>query len=282
MTAAPVAGVRSRKTTTRRRTGAQVSTAGGRAAGAPRRLRRAAAAEGEEAGGGGEGAEPARAKPGPSTNQMLVFVPPHPLIGHWLGIARNAQTPPPIFRSCLGELGRLLIYECARDWLPTFEAQVEGPMGVANVTMVDPSQPIAVVPILRAGLVLLEESKTVLPATNTYHLGFVRDEETLEATMYLNKLPAHFPEGQRVLIADPMLATGGTMEKALDACLARGAKVANIRVVCVVACPPALSLLSDKYPGLRVYTAMIDEELNDQGYIIPGLGDAGDRAFGTE
>ena len=87
-------------------------------------------------------AEPERA-PGPSTNQMLVFVPPHPLINHWLAIARNVQTPPPIFRSTLGELGRLLIYEAARDWLPTFSAEVQGPVGLAKVEMVDPSQPIA-------------------------------------------------------------------------------------------------------------------------------------------
>ena len=224
--------------------------------------------------------EPERAK-GPSTNQMLVFVPPHPLINHWLGIARNAMTPPAIFRSTLGELGRLLIYECVRDWLPTFTTEVEGPIATAQVEMVDPGQPIAVVPVLRAGLVLLEESKTVLPASITYHLGFVRDETTLEAKMYLNKLPKQFAEGQRVLISDPMLATGGTIDKAIEECVSRGAEVKNIRIVCVVACPTSLSVLSDKYPGLRVYAAMIDEELNDQGYIIPGLGDAGDRAFGT-
>ena len=227
-----------------------------------------------------EGDAPARKAP--STNQMLVFVPPHPLINHWLAIARNVQTPPAIFRSTLAELGRLLIYECARDWLPTFQAEVEGPLCNANVEMVDPSQPVAVVPVLRAGLVLLEEAKTVLPATNTYHLGFVRDEETLEAKMYLNKLPERFAEGQRILITDPMLATGGTMVQAIDECVARGADVRNIRIVCVVTCPPALTILSDKYPGLRLYAAMIDEELNDEGYIMPGLGDAGDRAFGTE
>jgi uracil phosphoribosyltransferase len=100
--------------------------------------------------------------------------------------------------------------------------------------------------------------------------------------MYHNKLPEKFAEGQRVLISDPMLATGGTIVQAIDECVARGADVKNIRIVCVVTCPPALTILSDKYPGLRVYAAMIDEELNDQGYIVPGLGDAGDRAFGTE
>jgi len=259
-------------------------TSTGRRPGAPRRSPVcAAAAAGEDAGapGAANSSDSERAKPGPSTKQMLVFVPPHPLIGHWLGIARSAATPPPIFRSTLAELGRILIYECARDWLPTFDAEVEGPMGRAKVQMVDPMQPIAVVPILRAGLVLLEEAKTVLPATNTYHLGFVRDDQTLEATMYLNKLPAQFSEGQRVLIVDPMLATGGTMAQAIDQCVGRGAQVSDIRVVCVVACPPALSLLSGKYPGLRVYAAMIDEELSPEGYILPGLGDAGDRAFGT-
>jgi uracil phosphoribosyltransferase len=224
----------------------------------------------------------APARKTPSTNQMLVFVPPHPLINHWLAIARNVQTPPPIFRASLAELGRLLIYECARDWLPTIQGEVEGPLSNANVEMVDPSQPIAVVPVLRAGLVLLEEAKTVLPATNTYHLGFVRDEETLEAKLYLNKLPKQFLEGQRILISDPMLATGGTMVQAINECVARGADVSNIRIVCVVTCPPALTILSDKYPGLRLYAAMIDEELNDEGYIMPGLGDAGDRAYGTE
>ena len=230
--------------------------------------------------GAAEG-EPKRA-PTPSTNQMLVFVPPHPLINHWLAIARNVQTPPQVFRSTIAELGRLLIYECVRDWLPTFNAEVQGPVALAQVEMVDPTQPIAVVPVLRAGLVLLEEANTVLPTANTYHLGFVRDEDTLEAKMYLNKLPKQFEEGQRVLICDPMLATGGTIVQAIDECIARGANVKNIRIVCAVTCPPALTILSEKYPGLRVYAAMIDEELNDDGYIVPGLGDAGDRAFGTE
>ena len=213
---------------------------------------------------------------------MLVFVPPHPLINHWLAIARNVQTPPAIFRSTLAELGRLLIYECARDWLPTFQAEVEGPLCNANVEMVDPSQPVAVVPVLPRRPGAPRGGEHGASATNTYHLGFVRDEETLEAKMYLNKLPERFAEGQRILISDPMLATGGTMVQAIDECVARGADVSNIRIVCVVTCPPALTILSDKYPGLRLYAAMIDEELNDEGYIMPGLGDAGDRAFGTE
>ena len=218
---------------------------------------------------------------GPSLNQMLVFVPPHPLIKHWLAVARNAITPPSMFRSTLSELGRLLIYECVRDWLPTFEAQVQGPLAVAQVEVIDPEQPIKVIPILRAGLVLLEQASSVLPASETYHLGYVRDEVTLEPKMYLNKLPVAFTASDRLLISDPMLATGGTIVAAIDECVARGASVKSIRVVCVVANPIALTRLSEKYPGLRVYAAMIDEELNADGFIVPGLGDCGDRAFGT-
>jgi uracil phosphoribosyltransferase len=212
---------------------------------------------------------------------MLVLVPPHPLLNHWLGVARNVQTPSPIFRAALNEIGRILIYECGRDWLPTFEARVQGPLALADAIFVNPEEPIHVVPILRAGLVLLEQSSSVLPASVTYHLGYVRDEETLLPRLYLNKLPAKFVSGARVLISDPMLATGGTIVAAVEEIISRGAEAKNIRIICVVASPVALTALSSRFPGLRVYAAMIDEELDANGYILPGLGDAGDRAFGT-
>lgn len=228
--------------------------------------------------GAGDDAPP-RAQP--NLNQMLVLVPPHPLLNHWLAVARNVQTPPAIFRASMAEIGRILIYEAGRDWLQTFDAQVQGPLGLANVTVVNPEKPIAVVPILRAGLTLLEESGSVLPAQQTYHLGYVRDEETLQPKLYLNKLPAKFAEDAQVLISDPMLATGGTIVAAVEEIISRGAQAKNIRIICVVACPVSLTALSERFPGLRVYAAMIDEELNEQGYIVPGLGDAGDRAFGT-
>lgn len=218
---------------------------------------------------------------GKPKQQMLVYVPPHPLVKHWLAVARNAATPTPIFRSALAELGRILIYEAVREFLPTVDGVIDTPMGPADVTCVDPMRPVKVIPILRAGLVLLEQSATLLPASETYHLGYVRDDETLKATSYLNKLPAQFQPDDLVLIADPMLATGGTMMQALQEIVSRGADPANIRVVAVVAAPPALKLMADAYPGLKVYTAIIDAEVNDKGYIIPGLGDAGDRAFGT-
>jgi len=114
----------------------------------------------------------------PATPQ--VYVPPHPLVKHWLAIARNAATPPPLFRSACAELGRVLIYEAVREFLPTLEGQVDTPVGPADVEFVDPTKPIKVVPILRAGLVLLEQAGTVLPCSETYHVGYVRDEVTLK------------------------------------------------------------------------------------------------------
>lgn len=216
-----------------------------------------------------------------STDQMLVYVPPHPLIKHWISVLRNELSPPPIFKSALAELGRFLIYEASRDWLITIQGEVQTPCGVANVEFIDPRDPVRVVPILRAGLVLVEHISTVLPATQTYHVGFNRDETTLMPSLYLNKLPEKFPDNTRVIVADPMLATGGTMVATLDLLKERNVDHKLIRVVSAVAAPPALKLLGEKFPGLRVYTGIIDSTLNEKGFIVPGLGDAGDRSYGT-
>ena len=212
---------------------------------------------------------------------MLVFVPPHPLVKHWMAICRNSATPSPMFRSALAELGRCLIYEAMRDFLPTMDAQVETPCGTADITFVDPTRPIKVVPVLRAGLVLLEQSFQVMPATETYHVGYARDEKTLEAKCYLNKLPKSFAADDLVLVADVMLATGGTMVQVIEDIISRGAKQENIRIVCALCAPPAMVKLSEKFKKIKVYTGIIDAEVNGDGFIVPGLGDAGDRAFGT-
>nr|GMC99647.1 uracil phosphoribosyltransferase isoform X1 [Ipomoea batatas] len=190
-----------------------------------------------------------------SEDRMLVFVPPHPLIKHWVSVLRNEQTPCPVFKSALAELGRLLIYEASRDWL--------------------------IVPILRAGLALAENASSILPATKYYHIGISRNEETLQPAVYLNKLPEKFPDGSRVFVVDPMLATGGTIVAAIDLIKERGVENKQIKVISAVAAPPALQKLSEKFPGLHVYTGIIDSEVNEKGFIIPGLGDAGDRSFGT-
>lgn len=215
------------------------------------------------------------------TLQLRVYVPPHPLIKHWLGVARDAGTPAVLFKSAMTELGRWLTYEAVRDWLPTLDLMVETPLAPCPATMINPEVRIAVVPILRAGLALLEGAQTLLPLASTYHLGLVRNEETLEASCYLNKLPQQFPPNTRVLITEPMLATGGSIMMAMTELTRRGIDPALTRIISVVAAPPALQKLSAAYPGLVIYTATIDEAVNSQGFIVPGLGDAGDRAFGT-
>ncbi|MBD2137379.1 uracil phosphoribosyltransferase [Anabaena sp. FACHB-1237] len=215
------------------------------------------------------------------TQKFLVYVPPHPLIKHWLAVARDVSTPWVLFRSAITELGRWLTYEAAREWLPTQEIVVKSPLADCVGTMIDAEVPVAVVPILRAGLGLLDGAQTLLPLAKVYHLGLVRNEETLQASCYLNKLPEKFAPETRVLITDPMLATGGSIMTAMEELTQRGVDPALTRIVCVVAAPPALQKLAAAYPGLTVYAATIDEIVNDQGYIVPGLGDAGDRIFGT-
>jgi uracil phosphoribosyltransferase len=215
------------------------------------------------------------------TVQLRVYVPPHPLIKHWLAVARDASTPSVLFRSAITELGRWLTYEAAREWLPTLETMVQSPLDSSPATLINPEVPVAVVPILRAGLGLLEGAQSLLPLASVYHLGLVRNEETLEPVCYLNKLPEKFHPETRVLITDPMLATGGSIMFAMSELVQRGVDPSLTRIVSVVAAPPALQKLSAEYPGLNIYTATIDEIVNDKGYIVPGLGDAGDRIFGT-
>ena len=215
------------------------------------------------------------------TLQLRVYVPPHPLIKHWLGVARDAATPSVLFRSAMTELGRWLTYEAARDWLPTEETMVQTPLASCPATLINLQVPVAVVPILRAGLALLEGAQTLLPLASIYHLGLVRDEKTLLPTCYLNKLPERFDPQTRVLIPEPMLATGGSIMAAMAELQKRGVEPAFTRIISVVAAPPALQKLSAAYPELVIYTATIDESVNDQGFVVPGLGDAGDRTFGT-
>lgn len=213
--------------------------------------------------------------------QLRIYVPEHPLIKHWLAVARDVNTPSVLFKTAMTELGRWLSYEAVRNWLPTLETRVETPLAECDATFVNPEIPVAVVPILRAGLALLDGVQNILPIASIYHLGLVRDESTLEASCYLNKLPDRFVAETRVLILDPMLATGGSIMMAMAEISKRGVAPENIRIVSIVAAPPALQKLSEIYPQLQIYTAIIDKGINDKGYIVPGLGDAGDRAFGT-
>jgi uracil phosphoribosyltransferase len=215
------------------------------------------------------------------TLQLRVYVPPHPLIKHWLAVARDAATPSTLFRSAMTELGRWLTYEAIRDWLPLAETTVQTPLAECPATFIDPTVPVAVMPILRAGLALLDGAQAVLPLASIYHVGFVRNEETLEPSCYLNRLPDSLDPSTRVLITEPMLATGGTSLAALAELTKRGVDPAMVRIISVVVAPAALQKLSALYPSLTIYAAAIDETLNEHGFIVPGLGDAGDRTFGT-
>jgi uracil phosphoribosyltransferase len=215
------------------------------------------------------------------TLQLRVYVPPHPLIKHWLAVARDASTPSTLFRSAMTELGRWLTYEAIRDWLPMTETTVTTPLAECPATFINPEVPVVVMPILRAGLALLEGAQAVLPLAAIYHVGFARDEETLEPTCYLNRLPESMDATTRVLITEPMLATGGTSVAALAELVKRGVDPGMVRIVSVVAAPAALQKLSVTYPSLTIYAAGIDEGLDGHGFIVPGLGDAGDRTFGT-
>ena len=213
--------------------------------------------------------------------QLRVYVPPHPLIQHWLAVARDEGTPSVLFRSAMTELGRWLTYEAIRDWMPTVETTVNTPLAPCAATFINPEAPVAIVPILRAGLALLDGAQSLLPLASIYHIGVVRNEETLEPTIYLNKLPQQFAPETRVLISEPMLATGGTIVTVMGELTARGIDPAQVRIISIVTSPTALQKLNMAYPGLVIYAAAIDEGLNDLGYIVPGLGDAGDRTFGT-
>ncbi|MEB3290846.1 MAG: uracil phosphoribosyltransferase [Leptolyngbya sp.] len=213
--------------------------------------------------------------------QLRIFVPPHPLIKHWLAVARDAETPSPLFRSAMVELGRWLTYEAIREWLPTLDTMVTTPLGPCDATFVNPDVPIMIVPILRAGLGLMPGIQDLLPLASVYHVGFVRDEETLEASCYLNKLPDQIDPQTRVVISEPMLATGGTIMAMMADLVNRGVDPALVRIIAIVAAPVALRKLAEAYPALTIFAAGIDEVVNDQGFIVPGLGDAGDRTFGS-
>ncbi|BAC88004.1 uracil phosphoribosyltransferase [Gloeobacter violaceus] len=213
---------------------------------------------------------------------LKIHVPPHPFVTNLLAVCRSEATPTPVFRAAVADLGRWLTYECVRDWLPVLEVGVKTPLDVITAArIVDSSVPVAIVPVLRAGLALLDGVLPLLPAASVYHLGYARDERTLEAACYLDRLPPRFAPETRVLVLEPMLATGGTATAVVAKLVERGADPALVRIISVICAPPALQRLGLSYPSLAIYTAMIDERLDERGFIVPGLGDAGDRAFGT-
>jgi uracil phosphoribosyltransferase len=158
---------------------------------------------------------------------------------------------------------------------------VETPLAVTTGEVLAAEVPLVIVPVLRAGLVMVESCLSILPLARVYHLGLVRDEETLAASCYLNRLPEAIAPETRILITEPMLATGGTIVQVLSMLAERGADPALVRILSVICAPPALNRVQERFPMVQIYCAAIDEVVNERGWIVPGLGDAGDRAFGT-
>ncbi len=200
----------------------------------------------------------------------------HPLIQHKVAILRKQQTGAKEFREIVSEIAMLMCYEATRD-LPLQKAQVDTPLGRAQVQVLA-GRKLAVVPILRAGLGMVDGILDLIPAAKVGHIGLYRDPETLRPVEYYCKLPADV-EQREVLLLDPMLATGGSASAAIGFLKERGAK--SIRLLHIIAAPEGVARIRQDHPEVPIYCAALDEGLNEHGYIVPGLGDAGDRIFGT-
>ena len=201
----------------------------------------------------------------------------HPLIQHKLTIIRKKTTGTNEFRQIVGEIGGLMVYEMTRD-LPLKNVEIETPIG-KTVQKELAGKKLVVVPILRAGLGMVEGFLSVLPAAKVGHIGLYRDPETLKPVEYYCKLPKDVEE-RDIIVVDPMLATGGSAEAAITFLKEHGCK--NIKLVNIIAAPEGIKMVQEKHPDVDIYVAGLDEKLNEHGYIVPGLGDAGDRLFGTK
>jgi|SRR6056297_542859 len=206
-----------------------------------------------------------------------VHVVEHPLIKHKVSIMRNVETGPKEFRELLTEITSLLTYEATRK-LPTYETDVKTPVQMTKGHMVDDKK-VTIVPILRAGLGMLDGILSLVPNASVGFLGVFRDPESLKAIEYYVKFP-EFTEDHHVYIVDPMLATGHSMNYAIEVVKKHGAK--NITVMSLISAPEGINIVNKEHPEIDIYTASLDEKLNDKAYIIPGLGDAGDRLYRTK
>lgn len=201
----------------------------------------------------------------------------HPLIQHKLSIIRDKNCGTREFRQCVNEIAELMVYEVSRD-MPLEDVEVETPITKATTKRLA-GKKVVVVPILRAGIGMVDGILELIPAAKVGHIGMYRDEETLQPHEYFMKMPDDL-ENREMIIVDPMLATGGSAIMAVDALKKRGAK--SIKFVCLVAAPEGVKAFREAHPDVDIYSASLDEYLNEDGYIVPGLGDAGDRLFGTK
>lgn len=201
----------------------------------------------------------------------------HPLIQHKISLMRDVNTGPKEFRELVSETAMLICYEATRD-LPLKEVEIETPVSVAKTKVIS-GRKLAFIPLLRAGLGMIEGVTALVPAAKIGHIGVYRDPQTHESVMYYSKLPEDIAERHAIII-DPMLATGVSAKTAIKELKEKG--VTNIKFMCIIACPEGINAVSSEYPDVDIYFVVMDDGLNDKKYIVPGLGDAGDRLFGTK
>ena len=211
-------------------------------------------------------------------NYDTVVIFDHPLIRHKIAILRDEATSMKEFRELVEEITTLMTYECLKDGVPTTEKQVKTPLETCTQTVVKDNS-VAIVPILRAGLGMVNGIHVLFPSARVGHIGMYRNEETLEPCEYYCKLPEGI-EDNLVLLCDPMLATGGSACDAIDLLKRRGCK--NIKFMAIIGAPEGVTKVAEAHPDVSIYVSTLDRCLNDHGYILPGLGDAGDRLFGTK
>lgn len=201
----------------------------------------------------------------------------HPLIQHKLTIIRDKDCGTKVFREVVNEIAMLMAYEVSRD-MPLEDVVIETPICKTTQKTLS-GKKVAIVPILRAGIGMVDGILELIPAAKVGHIGLYRDHDTLEPVEYFVKMPEDI-DARQLFVVDPMLATGGSAIMAIDALKARGGS--NIKFVCLVAAPEGIKALQEAHPDIDIYTAALDEKLDENGYIVPGLGDAGDRLFGTK
>lgn len=208
-------------------------------------------------------------------NNVTLF--DHPLIQHKLAMLRDKNTVTKEFRELVTEIAMLMGYEVTRD-LPLKEIEIETPVSKAKVNMLD-GRKIGIVPILRAGIGMVDGMLSLIPFAKVGHIGLYRDPESLEPVEYYCKFPIDIEE-RDLIILDPMLATGGSASAAIKLAKEKGAK--SVKLMCIIAAPEGIAKINNDHPDVHVFCAALDEKLNEHGYIVPGLGDAGDRLFGTQ
>jgi len=209
-------------------------------------------------------------------NHPHLHILDHPLIQQKLYYLRSKKSNNLSFRNMLDEVGALMVYEVTRN-LPVAEREVETPLEITTGFVL--SKPVTLIPILRAGLAMCDGILKLIPQARVGHLGLYRDKDSLKPVEYYSKFPSDI-ENSEVIIIDPMLATGGSAAAAVS--FVKKAGSIHIRFVCLVASPEGVQLMAEKHPHVPIYTAALDRQLNEHGYILPGLGDAGDRIYGTE